>query len=727
MALTVSHLVHIDHVGPESVSNDDPNLFTVSEFLTLAVPSTVASAATSSVVSAAASGALDSIPVSTADSKGVSAGARASVADSKTVSQSVNTSVADSKAVSVSGNTSIADSKATSIATAVIIPSVGTLPGFLQAGTGAVLRTANSKMAEVVSIADFGASAAGAAATNRAAIQAALNTGADVFIPAGTYNIDTVCELTVVGQRVFGVGPLSKIVQQGINENANCFRALNLGKNEFHNLWAVPGTTVNSGSYGYGFMIYGSDECVVQNCRASGYRHGGIVIWDSNYCKVRGCHCHDSVVVDGDALSQAGADIAIYGDSSHNLIQGNHCINGAGYGIAVQTQAAAQTADHNVIDSNVIQNAPYYGIMLYLLYSSTVNYNSVTNNKIDTVTGNIHEDGGLYNGGCGIYIQTADYTLISGNHIRNTSVHTPQDLNQVPAAIGVSGCPNAVIVGNFIEDANYFGIAAIQATSYTPSGRGLIIANNHVRTTIFTPIYVLDVPVARISGNQVYGSGVPGFGILVRQASLTQSADFEITNNRIENCSQGIANLGTIDRCLISGNTIRSNTSYAMYLTAALALVTNNMIVQSPGGGGILITATCLEGRVTGNYITGGTDGIVDLLAGELLIEQNQIISVTNPYNGGAANSFARVLENAAQPRVKNGRWFYKNDTTTVTDLLSGGEGQVVTIEANASFVMVSGATLMLAGGVNFSMTANDVITLVRRNSVWREMSRSVN
>jgi epidermal growth factor receptor substrate 15 len=52
--------------------------------------------------------------ISTADSKGVSGGTRASVADSKAVSGSLNTSTADSKAVSNSINTSTADSKSTS-------------------------------------------------------------------------------------------------------------------------------------------------------------------------------------------------------------------------------------------------------------------------------------------------------------------------------------------------------------------------------------------------------------------------------------------------------------------------------------------------------------------------------------------------------------------------------------------------------------------------------------
>jgi hypothetical protein len=62
---------------------------------------------------------------------------------------------------------------------------------FLQAGTGAVTRTVQSKLRDVVSVRDFGAVGDGVT-DDTAAIQAALNSGADrVFVPAGTYKFST--------------------------------------------------------------------------------------------------------------------------------------------------------------------------------------------------------------------------------------------------------------------------------------------------------------------------------------------------------------------------------------------------------------------------------------------------------------------------------------------------------------------------------------------------------
>ena len=68
------------------------------------------------------------------------------------------------------------------------------LIGFLQAGTGAIARTVQSKLRDGVSIKDFGAVGNGIA-DDEGAIQKALNTGDAVYVPKGTYVVGAKMEI----------------------------------------------------------------------------------------------------------------------------------------------------------------------------------------------------------------------------------------------------------------------------------------------------------------------------------------------------------------------------------------------------------------------------------------------------------------------------------------------------------------------------------------------------
>lgn len=187
-------------------SPDDPSLHTVGELQTaLGITSTSVSAITSGVVSTAASGALNSVPVSTADSKAVSAATRASVADSKALSDSSNSSTADSKALSVSVNTSIADSKAVSVATATPIVTAVVYSTNISAADSKAVSNAVALSARGINLSDspyliVNDGGSSTPTDNYAAFAAAVAalpiTGGKIEIPAGKYYLSQTLRLT---------------------------------------------------------------------------------------------------------------------------------------------------------------------------------------------------------------------------------------------------------------------------------------------------------------------------------------------------------------------------------------------------------------------------------------------------------------------------------------------------------------------------------------------------
>jgi hypothetical protein len=85
---------------------------------------------------------------------------------------------------------------------------------FIQAGSGAIVRTMQDKAREIVSVKDFGAVGDGTT-DDTAAFVAALATGKDVYIPAGTYRITSSITLPTKC-RLFGAGVDRTIINSNI-------------------------------------------------------------------------------------------------------------------------------------------------------------------------------------------------------------------------------------------------------------------------------------------------------------------------------------------------------------------------------------------------------------------------------------------------------------------------------------------------------------------------------
>lgn len=140
--------------------------------------------------------------------------------------------------------------------------------GFLQAGTGAVARTAQSKMRDVVSVKDFGAIGNGIA-NDTVAVQAAINAvvargGGQVYFPAGTYN----CNVTVNSAfSVVLVGENDKSAIIGITNNEFAIKFDGLfGRCGLRSLQILGTAKTTHGVYvnsGASFVV---EECYFNTC-----------------------------------------------------------------------------------------------------------------------------------------------------------------------------------------------------------------------------------------------------------------------------------------------------------------------------------------------------------------------------------------------------------------------------------------------------------------------------
>jgi polygalacturonase len=94
--------------------------------------------------------------------------------------------------------------------------------GFIQAGSGAVQRTVESKLQDTVSVKDFGAVGDGVA-DDTVAIQAAFNSGAShIYYPTGVYLQQSIAIPTSVN-KVYGSGTVKQY-----STDTNIFTGVNL-------------------------------------------------------------------------------------------------------------------------------------------------------------------------------------------------------------------------------------------------------------------------------------------------------------------------------------------------------------------------------------------------------------------------------------------------------------------------------------------------------------------
>jgi len=253
--------------------------------------------------------------------------------------------------------------------------------GFIQAGTGAVQRTVESKLQDVVSVKDFGAVGDGVA-DDTAAIQAAINAvaskGGTVRLPAGTYKVSSrinlasklgligdkgaVINSTVVADCCLQANNATDITIQGLTIEGNDASYSNIYFNTCERIYVVNCRLTKAGAHG--IYVLNSNFVIVDSCELSENYYYGVEdkLGTRNKYSNNRCYLNGNT---GTATSAGGRGINIWMATDCVLI-GNSFINNTEYGSRIYSQTGDSiNSTGNRIIGNFYNNNTRADLVLY--------------------------------------------------------------------------------------------------------------------------------------------------------------------------------------------------------------------------------------------------------------------------------------------------------------------------------------------------------------------------
>lgn len=472
---------------------------------------------------------------------------------------------------------------------ALASPTGSSLVGFVQAGTGAVPRTAQAKLRETVSIDDFGGSPE--AADNDAALEAAFATGKAVFIPSGTYVIDAVTGSNV---HIYGPGTLKKkagtkgcmISLAGSNrlegvtidyDWENTLQTLpyynNIGIQQIKGSLDLKGVRFRR-SFSYAVRCAGASLSVSKCVFVEGAPHNDLAGGDER--------------VPYYIFAQADEDVTDQVISIHDSLF---------IGSSLEASALHLNPTGIFITASELDGVRYQAANI----AGNVMLGCATNAQ-GNVTGAIDTYNGVVNATifgntirfytyAGIKIQNSSVVSITGNTITNGSV---------PAGAGVL--------------ASFGIITTDKVRSSIIEQRDVIISGNILEKCTYTAIYnTCDYTI--ITKNVINGVEVENLGHAIDNAGAHVSID----GNKGRDV-KGLMMKSVGDYCLIDGNDMHSGDDAspgALLFSGAKVKINRNFFRSGPasGGSGIRTNGPASHVEIAGNLVESYPYG-VDLRTG---------------------------------------------------------------------------------------------------------------
>lgn len=575
------------------------------------------------------------------------------------------------------------------------IAQVDDLGTFLQSGTGAVSRTAASKMGERVTVADFGALAT--------SIQSALDSGAkEVFAEPGTYNYST-----------------GLIVPAGVSLICEGYGEVIL--NYQGTGWAITCTDL-SGKTLSGFKLV-----------SGGANQSGLWVKKGTLAKVEGVFLDEFETL-GLRIGYAGVS-GVYYSAFNNVYVDNGTDSGT-LGMLIDGQAAINS------NANTLRDCVIQGDIATMLHIKGNNNNWRggdiswgANTPTDVIKiegiGNVIDNAYMEATGLPTRIFNATATAFRNKVKVHGSLGT--------AILNIDGLSTDLGVGNEM------GIDASIGYNYPfsvedLSGENLVANSQFWHWTSGVPTgWSKDDDTIADETSTVKGS--------THSAKLTGAAN----NPGITCVISGSGAITGIPIARLQGRTLIAGV-WAKTSVASMG----NIKVWSDGTGGAGRGLDVHTGGNTWEFLTAmgyvPTDAtLVKLLlrgaesgtpTGDVYFSEPILVIGSHlprpsphPLNDTCSVMHGVLIHNRpiafaddATPSVALGNTFLTGGTTTITDFDDGTEGQIITVIAEHSLDITDGTNIFLSGSANWSMTATDTLTLVcKADNKWYEMARGDN
>lgn len=487
---------------------------------------------------------------------------------------------------------------------------------YTPAGTGAVSRTVQSKLRDVVSVKDFGAVGDGVA-DDTVALQNWANSTGILLMPPGVYKITSTITLS---SNTSITAPFGAVVQTS-TINISLFSATSKSNIQIDGV-KFKATSAGSSAYVAGVKFVSCTNSKVSNCIFEGMQWAGVMLDGCVRCTVRDSHFSGWL-----GTVQDAADVCIYNDCSLCEVLNNYCYGGGNHGVLVQDPYAGLLPKKCLVSGNRIGQHTAYGVAVYIPGTAGTGDTDiqVTNNYIENIQGSYSTN---RSSGAGIYA-VGNYIgaiQITGNSIVNCCSQT-LDRTLTPAGIGINGVASGV-TKPLISNNTVSGMPQGDGINISSSAGGAVVCNNVINipstnngtgvggaTLLGSGIRVEASSGVELTGNSaiVYGTGSAFF----QYANGIASSNISVTGGFYQSASsptfRAAQNGGfTTSDLIVSGvravNTGSSNYAFSLASVSRAAL-TNN-IAYAPAFEALQINA-CTQVRVSGgSYTSGATPAI---------------------------------------------------------------------------------------------------------------------